>query len=104
MSSARVIGGLVHEVNEPELGRTKESLEFRRVDDITFEIIECDLTPDFVLKFVNVREYALPLCFSHFDSPSSVLRSNPLSFVDFLANIIRLSRSPNSGCAKDAGG
>jgi hypothetical protein len=61
VSTTRVIGSLVYEVNEPELGRAKKPLKLGRVDDIPFQIVKCDLAPYVILEPVEVGEHAFVL-------------------------------------------
>jgi hypothetical protein len=63
--AARVVRGLIDEVNKSELGRSEESLEFRRIYDITFQRIKRNLSPDVVLEFMNIGKDALPLRLVH---------------------------------------
>src|SRR5437879_3136319 len=89
---SRVIGSLVDEMHEAELGRAEESLELWGVHDVALEIIKRNLAPDVILELVDVGEYALPLLVGHFDSPSSALFCVHESHTGRDPHIIRLSR------------
>src|SRR5258708_4173567 len=56
MRTSRVVRGLIDEIDEAELRRSKEPLILRRIDDITFEITQANLAPDVILKLMPVRE------------------------------------------------
>jgi hypothetical protein len=100
---SRVIGGLIDEMHEAELGGAEESLELWGVHDVALEIIERNLAPDVILKLMDVGENALPLFFSHFDSPSSALFSAQESHSGRDSGIIRLSRYVDRGFPKASG-
>ena len=59
MSAPGVICSVVYQFNESQLRRAKQSLIFRRVNDVALHIVETNLSPDIVLELVQVFKWVV---------------------------------------------